>query len=94
MDEHRKTIRASTRLYGRAVLDGASPAAVACFVQDFSPTGACVVFARAVAIPKYFDLFVGQDSQGHRARTIWRQANTAGVMFLEARANAPEVLPA
>ena len=93
MDEHRKTIRASTCLYGRAVLGEPSPAAVACFVQDISPTGACVVFARPVAIPRYFDLFLGQDSRGHRARTIWRQANTAGVMFLEARANTPEVLP-
>ena len=52
-----------------------------------------MVFSEGATIPKRFDLFIGQDSQPHRALTIWRKANVAGVRFLEARPNAPEVLP-
>jgi hypothetical protein len=66
---------------------------VACFVQDLSPAGACVVFPKGVVIPRHFDLFIGLSVQSHRARTMWQQAGMAGVMFLEARANAPEVVP-
>ena len=66
---------------------------VDCIIEDLSPTGACVVFSADVLVPRYFDLTVGQDGQTYRARTMWQQANKVGVMFLKARANAPEVLP-
>ena len=64
-----------------------------CPVQNLSPVGACVVFSEGATIPKRFVLFIGQDSQPHRALTIWRKANVAGVRFLEARPNAPGVWP-
>ena len=52
-----------------------------------------MVFSEGATIPKRFDLFIGQDTRAHRALTIWRKANVAGVRFLEARPNAPGVWP-
>ena len=78
---------------GRAVLERGSSALMDCLVEDLSPMGARVVFSADVTIPKHFDLVLGPDSRSHRVRTVWQQANTAGIMFLEARANVPEVLP-
>jgi hypothetical protein len=95
MNEHRLAARAQTRLTGR-VLERSALAEEPCFVQNLSPVGACVVFSEGT-IPRRFDLFIGHDGRAHRALTIWRKANVAGVRFLEARPNearpnAPEVL--
>jgi hypothetical protein len=92
MEEHRITARARTRLTGRA-WERSALSEELCLVQNLSPVGACVVFSEGATIPKRFDLFIGQDTRAHRALTIWRKANVAGVRFLEARPNAPEVLP-
>ena len=78
---------------GCAALERDSSVLIDCLVEDLSLTGARVVFSAGVTIPKHFDLVLGSDGRSHRVRTVWQQANTAGIMFLEARANVPEVLP-
>lgn len=92
MEEHRLAARARTRLPGN-VLDDSAVAGEPCFIQNLSPLGASVVFSEGFTIPKRFYLFIGENGQSHRAVTIWRNGNIAGVKFLEARRNAPEVLP-
>ena len=91
MQEHRMAARARTHLSGSA-LEGPTLSGEPCFVQNLSRLGALVVFADGFAIPRRFNLFIGQHGYGHRAVTIWRNGNVAGVKFLEARPNAPEVL--
>ncbi len=93
MIAHSRAVRADTCISGRANLERGSATYVDCIIEDLSPTGACVVFSADVLVPRYFDLTVGHDGQTHRARMMWQQANKVGVMFLKARANAPEVLP-
>ena len=92
MQEHRTAARARTRLPGSA-LEGTALSGEPCFVQNLSQLGASVVFSEGFAIPRRFDLFIGERGHGHRVVTIWRNGNVAGVKFLIARANAPEVLP-
>ncbi|MCJ2036647.1 PilZ domain-containing protein [Methylobacterium sp. J-068] len=82
-----------THLAARAALDRTSPETLPCLVRNLSPIGACVVFCADVTVPEYFDLFLGPDTRPYRAHLIWHDANTVGVSFLEARENAPEVLP-
>ncbi|GJD96982.1 hypothetical protein OCOJLMKI_4210 [Methylobacterium iners] len=93
MDTSSRATRAHTRMAGRAALEDGSAVLVDCIVEDLSPTGARVVFSADVSIPGYFDLVIGPARRSHRVRTVWRQANMAGVMFLKARANVPGVLP-
>ena len=91
MHEHRTAARARTHLPGNA-LEGSAVSGEPCFVQNLSHLGASVVFADGFAIPRRFSLFIGEHGRGHRAVTIWRNGNVAGVKFLEERPNAPEVL--
>ena len=93
MDERRTTLRAQARISGHAALEREASTLVDCVVQNLSPAGACVVFSDQVTAPRFFDLFIGQGGRACRVRTIWREAGTAGVMFMGARANAPSVLP-
>ena len=92
MDERRNTLRAQACISGQAALEREASTFVDCVVQNLSPAGACVVFSDQVTAPRFFDLFIGQSGRARRVRTVWRQAGTAGVMFVEARANAPAVL--
>ena len=92
MQELRTAARARTRLPGSA-LEDASFSGEPCFVQNLSRLGASVVFSEGFTIPRRFDLFIGPHGHSHRVVTIWRNGNKAGVKFLTARPNAPEVLP-
>lgn len=92
MDEHRNAVRALTHLSGRVVLDGASAETTPCLVRNLSPIGARVAFCTEVAVPDSFDLFLDPGDTAYRAQTIWSSGTEVGVLFREARANAPEVL--
>jgi hypothetical protein len=92
MDEHRHAVRASTHLSGRVALDGASAETTPCLVRNLSPIGARVAFCSEVEVPDSFDLFLDPGETAYRAHTIWSSGNEVGVLFREARENAPEVL--
>ncbi|GJD94010.1 hypothetical protein ACFPQ7_24540 [Methylobacterium iners] len=92
MDASSRASRAHTRMAGRAALVDGSAVLIDCIVEDLSPTGARVIFSADTLIPGYFELEIGPVGQSHCVRTVWRQANTAGVIFLKAQVNAPGVL--
>ncbi|KQP95017.1 hypothetical protein ASF60_02225 [Methylobacterium sp. Leaf113] len=92
MDEQRKMVRAETHLAGRAALKQASAETEPCLIRNLSPVGARVVFCTPVTAPEAFDLFLDSSDQTYRARTIWHGENEVGVVFREARENAPDVL--
>ena len=91
MDQLRGAARARTRLPGSA-LTAFAVTGEPCVIQDLSASGASVVFREGFAVPRCFDLFTGEKRQPHQAVTIWRNGNVAGVKFLKARVNVPEVL--
>ena len=91
MEQLRAAARARTRLHGSA-LTAFAVAGEPCLIQDLSLTGASVAFRGGFAVPRCFDLFIGEDRKAHQAVTMWRNGNVAGVKFLKARPNAPEVL--
>lgn len=91
MEQLRGAARARTRLPGSA-LAAFAVTGEPCVIQDLSPRGASVVFREGFAVPRCFDLFIGEDGQAHQAVTIWWNGNVAGVKFLKTRPNAPEVL--
>jgi hypothetical protein len=91
MEELRGAARARTYLSG-AALEDVAVTGEPCLIQNLSLRGASLVFREGFAIPRRFDLFIGQDGQAHRAVTIWRNGSVAGVKFLQPRPNAPEVL--
>ena len=92
MDEHRNAVRALTYLSGRVALDAASAETTPCLVRNLSPIGARVAFCTTVEVPDSFDLFIDPGDNAYRAHRIWSKGNEVGVLFHEARANAPEVL--
>ena len=92
MEELRGAARARTHLSGSA-LAAFALTGEPCLIQNLSPRGAFLEFRVGFAIPRRFDLFIGQDGKAQQAVTIWRNGNVAGVKFLQTRLNAPEVLP-
>lgn len=92
MSAHSRAVRSKTYISGRADLKQNPAMQVDCIIEDLSATGACVIFAAGLSIPKYFVLTFWQGGQSYRARMTWQQANKVGAIFLNARANAPEVL--
>ena len=93
MNAHPRALRAHTRISGRAALSRSSPGCIECVVEDLSAEGARVTFSVVYTLPKRFDLFLGQSPKPYRVRTVWQDGDTAGVQFLEPRADAPEVMP-
>ena len=93
MNAHPRALRAHTSISGLVAFSRSSSECVACVVEDLSAEGARVTFSVAHMLPKRFDLFLGSSRKPHRVRTIWQGGNTAGVQFLETRADAPEVMP-
>jgi hypothetical protein len=82
MSERRQTLRARTILGGvisfnkrRSTLD--------CNVRNFSPKGARVEFTNTAVLPDEFDLTIARKDATFRARTVWRDEDTAGVVFLD-----------
>jgi hypothetical protein len=75
--------RARTLLGARIEFNNGS-STVDCTVRDLSATGAKVLLSPHVAIPDEFDLAIPQGQRRHRARIIWRNAQSCGVRFIAA----------
>jgi hypothetical protein len=81
MAERRKSVR--SRTYFRGVIAFNKRASTMdCQVRNFSPAGARVALANAVAIPDQFDLTISRKERSFRARMVWRGADEAGIAFL------------
>ena len=81
MQERRKTHRDRTYL-GARIAFNANNSTMDCLVKDMTRDGARICFESAPAIPDAFDIYLRQSSEPRPARVVWRQANTAGVVFL------------
>lgn len=91
MEERRAVARARTHLTG-STLTAFAVTGETCSIQNLSPLGASLVFREGFAVPRRFDLFIGENSQALQAVTMWRRGNIAGVKFLQPRFHVPEVV--
>ena len=75
--------RVHAQLTIQAKLNQDEPATAICFLQNLSLNGACLSFPDGAPVPEQFDLFLEQGGGGYRVKTMWKQANTVGVRFIE-----------
>jgi len=87
MNERRKTMRARTVL-GGVISFNNRRSSLACCVHNFSSAGARLEFTNTAIIPDEFDLTIARKEATFRARTAWRSADTAGVVFIDEQENS------
>jgi hypothetical protein len=73
--------RTRSLLGGKVVFNGRS-SSLDCTLRDLSATGAKLYFSAHVPIPEEFVLEVPQKGRTHRARIMWRTADSCGVRFI------------
>ena len=78
--------------YGGSVAFNDRSATLACIVRDFTTRGARIEFESAALVPDRIDFEVARKGISCSARLVWRDAEAAGVEFLDARA-AGSVIP-
>jgi hypothetical protein len=78
--EHRRSQRTRTILQGRVVLNNRF-SLLECIVRDLSDTGAQIAFAHPVTLPSEVELEVPKRSLSIRARVMWSNGKTHGLMF-------------
>jgi hypothetical protein len=67
---------------GKVVFNGRH-STLDCTLRDLSASGAKLYFSAHVPIPEEFDLELPQKGRTHRARIMWRTADSCGVRFIE-----------
>jgi hypothetical protein len=78
--EHRRSQRTRTILQGRVVLNNRF-SLLECIVRDLSDTGAQIAFAHPVTLPSEIELEVPKRGLSIRARVMWSNGTTHGLMF-------------
>jgi hypothetical protein len=78
-----RTDSRSRTLLGAQIVFNNRCSTIDCTVRDLSPTGAKVLVSPHVAIPDEFDLNIPQSQRKHRARIMWRDADSCGVRFIK-----------
>ena len=76
----------SRTLLGAQIVFNNRCSTIDCTVRDLSATGAKVLISPHVAIPDEFDLNIPQSQRKHRAKIMWRDADSCGVRFITASA--------
>jgi hypothetical protein len=71
--------------YGGMVAFNARNSTLDCVVRNFSPRGAKIEFENAAMLPDRIDFEVARRGLACLARLVWRDQNTAGLMFSEER---------
>jgi hypothetical protein len=74
--------RTRSLLGGKVVFNGRR-STLDCTLRDLSASGAKLYFSAHVPIPEEFDLELPQKGRTHRARIMWRTADSCGVRFIE-----------
>lgn len=82
MVEARRAERIRSFLRARIVFNHGATT-LDCVVRNLSATGAKLELSSAISVPTEFDLEIPQRSKVHRARMMWRDADFAGVLFVE-----------
>lgn len=78
-EERREAHRGRTLLNGKMVYGAGFTAD--CCIRDLTPLGAKLKMAAGQASPDEFFLIVVRDGVAHRSRTLWSNAQEAGVAF-------------
>lgn len=81
--EHRSSQRTRTILQGRVVFNNRF-SLLECTVRDLSETGAQIAFAHPVTLPSEVELEIPTKRLSTRARVMWSNGKTHGLMFLGA----------
>jgi hypothetical protein len=81
MQEKRELARNRTFL-GGVIAFNHRKSSMDCLVRNLSAAGAKICFTNTTTVPDEFDLTVKQKECALRARVVWRQADEAGVIFL------------
>ena len=71
--------------YGGMVAFNARNSTLDCLVRNFSPRGAKIEFENSAILPDRVDFEVVRRGLSCLARLVWRDQNTAGLMFSEER---------
>jgi PilZ domain len=71
--------------YGGMVAFNARNSTLDCLVRNFSPRGAKIEFENSAILPDRIDFEVARRGLSCLARLVWRDQNTAGLMFSEER---------
>jgi hypothetical protein len=71
--------------YGGMVAFNARNSTLDCLVRNFSPRGAKIEFENSAVLPDRVDFEVARRGLSCLARLVWRDQNTAGLMFSEER---------
>ena len=71
--------------YGGIVAFNARNSTLDCLVRNFSPRGAKIEFENSAILPDRIDFEVERRGLSCLARLVWRDQNTAGLMFSEER---------
>jgi PilZ domain-containing protein len=71
--------------YGGMVAFNARNSTLDCLVRNFSPRGAKIEFENSAILPDRIDFEVERRGLSCLARLVWRDQNTAGLMFSEER---------
>ena len=88
MNERRQADRNKTYL-GGIVAFHHRYSTMNCIVRNFSTRGAKICFSNVASIPEEFDLAIAQKQKTYRARIVWRNADQAGITFIERETAAP-----
>jgi hypothetical protein len=71
--------------YGGMIAFNGRNSTLDCVVRNFSPRGARIEFENSAILPDRVDFEVMRRGLSCLARLVWRDHNTAGLMFSEAR---------
>jgi hypothetical protein len=59
---------------------------IECIIKNYSASGAKIAINDTLTVPTEFDLYIPAKQRGHHARLVWRDKDSIGVNFLDARA--------
>jgi hypothetical protein len=83
MQERRTFHRARTYIGARIIFNHRF-STMDCLVRNLSEDGAKLVFFGLATIPSEFDVFIANNGDSRRVKTIWRTEIAAGIKFLNA----------
>ena len=85
-------LRVEATIEGHAAFPGID-GEVRCIVTNHSPIGACLAFTSGLAVPRFFDLAIGQEPVPSTVRVVWRREDSVGVAYATPRFGVPDVIP-
>jgi hypothetical protein len=86
--DKRQSTRTRTLLQGRVVFNNRF-SLIECTVRDLSGTGAHIVFSHPVTLPPELELEIPKKALCRRAKVMWSDGKSHGLMFMEGEQKEP-----